>query len=125
MTKKLGIYKCEHCGNIVEVIHRSGAPLVCCGVNMVLLEEKTADATTEKHVPVYEEAENGIKVKVGSVQHPMEDAHFIEWIEVVAGEKSFKKFLNPGEPAEAVFPVKKDEITSIREYCSVHGLWKN
>ena len=125
MTEKLQVYKCEKCGNIVEVLHTGDGTLVCCGEPMKLLSEQTADSSTEKHVPVYEEAENGIKVKVGSVPHPMEDAHFIEWIEVVAGEKSFKKFLNPGEPAEAVFPVKKDEITSIREYCSVHGLWKN
>ena len=93
MTKRLEVYKCELCGNIVEVLHASGGELVCCGQPMKLLEEKTADATTEKHVPVIE----GNKVKVGSVPHPMTEQHYIEWIEVIADGKAYRQFLKPGD----------------------------
>ena len=123
MTKQLEIYKCEHCGNIVEVVHRSGAHLICCGVKMVLLEEKTADAATEKHVPVIEKIDGGYKVSVGSVPHPMTEDHYIEWIELIAGDKVYREFLNPGAPAEAVFNVEAEEFVA-RELCNVHGLWK-
>ena len=123
MTKKLEIYKCEHCGNIVEVVHGNGAPLVCCGVNMVLLEEKTADATTEKHVPVVEKIDGGYKVTVGSVPHPMEEKHYIEWIELIAGDKVYREFLSPGAPAEAVFLIDAETV-EVKELCNVHGLWK-
>ena len=118
MTKRLEVYKCELCGNIVEVLHASGGELVCCGQPMKLLEEKTADAATEKHVPVIE----GNKVKVGSVPHPMTEQHYIEWIEIVGGNNVCRKFLKPGEAAEAVFAEFTPEMS--REYCNVHGLWK-
>ena len=123
MTKNLEIYKCEHCGNIVEVVHANGASLVCCGTKMVLLEEKTADATTEKHVPVIEKIENGYKVTVGSVPHPMTEEHYIEWIELIAGDKVYREFLKPGSPAEAIFCISAEEVEA-RELCNVHGLWK-
>jgi superoxide reductase len=123
MAAKLQIYKCNICGNIVEVLHGGAGELVCCGEPMELLDEKTADATTEKHVPVIEKVDGGYKVKVGSVPHPMEAKHYIEWIELLADGKAYRQFLQPGKPAEAVFHVKADSI-SAREYCNVHGLWK-
>ncbi|MFH1502796.1 MAG: desulfoferrodoxin [Candidatus Eisenbacteria bacterium] len=123
MAAKLEVYKCEKCGNIVEVLHGGAGTLVCCGEDMVLLKEQTADATTEKHVPVMEKTEHGVKVKVGSVPHPMEDKHHIEWIEVVAGGKAYREFLKPGAPPEATFCIEA-KIDTLREYCNVHGLWK-
>lgn len=121
MTERLQVYKCEVCGNIVEVLHAGVGELVCCGKPMVLFSEKTEDQGKEKHVPVVEPIANGIKVKVGSVPHPMEEDHYIEWIEVIAEEKAYRKFLKPGETPEAEFPVSGDVL--VREYCSIHGLW--
>jgi superoxide reductase len=123
MTERMQVYKCGICGNIVEVMHSGPGELVCCGKPMTLLQELTADAATEKHVPVIEKTANGYKVKVGSVPHPMIDAHFIEWIELSADGAVFRKYLKPGEPAEAFFAVSAGKV-SAREYCSVHSLWK-
>lgn len=123
MAKKLEIYKCSVCGNIVEVLHGGVGELVCCGKPMELLDEKTADATTEKHVPVIEKIDGGYKVKVGSVPHPMQDEHYIEWIELLADGKAYREFLEPGGEPEAVFNVDADSV-SAREHCNVHGLWK-
>lgn len=123
MTKKLEIYKCEVCGNIVEVLHEGKGELVCCGKPMKLFTENTVDAAREKHVPVIEETANGVKVKVGSVAHPMEEKHQIEWIEIIADGKAYRQFLKSGETPEALFEVKGDKITA-REYCNLHGLWK-
>ena len=122
MPKKLEVYKCEVCGNIVEVLAGSDAELVCCGQNMTLLDAKTADQGKEKHVPVIEKIDGGFKVKVGDVPHPMEEKHFIEWIEVVADDKAYREFLKPGAAPEAVFPIDASTITA-REHCNVHGLW--
>jgi superoxide reductase len=125
MTKLKEIYKCEICGNIVEVIHAGPGALVCCGQDMVLLEGKTEDASTEKHVPYIEKTNSGILVKVGQNQdHPMTEEHYIEWIQVIAGGNSYRKFLNPGDKPQAVFEIKSDKIEA-REYCNVHGLWKS
>ncbi len=123
MAKRLEVYKCAKCGNIVEVLTGGVGELVCCGEPMALLDEKTADATTEKHVPVIEKVEGGIKVKVGSVPHPMEEKHYIEWIELLADGKAYRQFLKPGDAPEAVFNVTAESV-SAREYCNVHGLWK-
>ena len=123
MAKKLEIYKCSACGNIVEVLHGGGGSMICCGTTMELLDEKTADATTEKHVPVIEKIEVGYKVKVGSVPHPMEEKHLIEWIELLADGKAYRQFLNPGDAPEAVFNINANSV-SAREHCNVHGLWK-
>jgi len=123
MAEKLQIYKCNVCGNIVEVLHGGAGELVCCGKPMENLEAKTADAATEKHVPVIERVEGGIKVKVGSVPHPMEEKHCIEWIEIIADGKAYRQFLGPGVEPEAVFNVEAGSVTA-REYCNVHGLWK-
>lgn len=123
MTKQTGIYKCAVCGNIVEVVHAGDGDLVCCGQPMQLLTENTTDASREKHVPVIEKMPDGVKVKVGSVAHPMEEKHFIEWIELIADGKSCRQFLKPGQPPEAFFPVKAAAMTA-REYCNLHALWK-
>ena len=124
MAERLQVYKCDLCGNIVEVVHGGGGELVCCGQPMNLLVENTTDAAVEKHVPVVEELEHGIKVTVGSVPHPMGDDHYIEWIEVVAGGRSYTEYLSPGSAPEAIFCVKAAEVTMVREYCNLHGHWK-
>jgi superoxide reductase len=119
------LYKCSICGNIVELLYVGGGELVCCGKPMELLEEKTKEAEgMEKHVPIIEKTENGIRVKVGSIEHPMEEAHYIEWIEINFDGKVEKKFLHPGEKPEADFFVNPENIIA-RCYCNVHGLWKN
>ena len=117
------IYKCEKCGNIVAVSHVGGGILVCCGQEMNLLEEQTADYKTEKHVPVIEKTDDGYKVTVGSTLHPMVDDHFIEWIEIIADNKIYRQYLKPGNEPIAVFCNKADSIIA-REYCNKHGLWK-
>jgi len=122
-TENLQVYKCELCGNIVEVIHASSGQLVCCGQPMVLLAENTTDAATEKHVPVIEKIDGGVKVTVGSVAHPMENDHYIEWIELVVDGKAYRQFLKPGQAPEAVFNVEGSDVTA-REYCNLHGHWK-
>lgn len=125
MTERLQVYKCLICGNIVEVLHAGKGELVCCGQPMKLLAENTEDAAQEKHVPVVEKDAGKVVVKVGSAAHPMEEKHYIEWIEVIAGEKICRKFLKPGEVAEAVFDgFEEAKEVSAREYCNLHGLWK-
>lgn len=117
------IYKCEVCGNIIEVLHGGGGQLVCCGQPMKQFVENTVDAAHEKHVPVIEKTPGGVKVTVGSVEHPMLDAHYIEWIEVIADNKIYRKYLNPEEKPEAVFEVEAENVQA-REYCNLHGLWR-
>ncbi len=123
MAEKLEVYKCETCGNIIMVMHAGAGELVCCGQPMQLFKENTVDAAKEKHVPVVEKTADGYKVKLGSVAHPMEEKHYIEWIELIAGEKSYIQFLNPGDAPEAEFKVDSDKVTA-RAYCNLHGLWK-
>jgi superoxide reductase len=123
MTEKLQIYKCEVCGNIVEVLHAGQGELVCCGQPMKLFVENTVDAAKEKHVPVIEKTGNGFKVKIGAVAHPMEEKHYIEWIEIIAEGKAYRQFLKPGEAPEAFFEISASTITA-KEYCNLHGLWK-
>lgn len=123
MTKKLEVYKCEVCGNIVEVLHEGKGELVCCGQPMKLFKENTVDAAKEKHVPVIEKTADGFLVKVGSVAHPMEEKHYIEWIELVADGKAYRAFLKPGDVPQALFCIDATEVTA-REYCNLHGLWK-
>ena len=123
MAEKLEIYKCMVCGNIVEVLHGGDGELVCCGQPMENLAEKTADQGKEKHVPVIDKISGGYKVKVGSIPHPMEEKHYIEWIELLADGKAYRQFLEPGTAPEAVFNINADSV-SAREHCNVHGLWK-
>lgn len=120
----LEVYKCGTCGKIVMVVSDGDGELVCCGVPMTMQVENTVDASTEKHVPVVEQRGQGILVKVGSVPHPMEQAHYIQWIEVISGNSLFVKGLKPGEKPEAVFPVASKDIKA-RAYCNIHGLWSN
>ncbi|WP_342678308.1 desulfoferrodoxin [Methanofollis sp. UBA420] len=124
MTELLEVYKCEKCGNVVKIAHAGDGQLVCCGEPMVKMEEKTSDVGKEKHVPVLEKTETGIRVKVGSVPHPMEEKHYIEWIEVRKGRKLYVHKLKPGDAPEAVFPVD-DVNAKTRIYCNIHGLWTN
>lgn len=123
MAKRLEIYKCEVCGNIVEVVHEGAGELVCCNQPMTLVKENTVDASKEKHVPVIEKIDGGYRVKIGSVPHPMEEKHYIEWIELIADGKVYREFLKPGVTPEAVFKVEAGQV-SAREYCNIHGLWK-
>jgi superoxide reductase len=123
MAVKLEVYKCAVCGNIVEVLHGGDGQLVCCGKPMEKLAAKTADVGKEKHVPVIEKIEGGIKVKVGSIPHPMEEKHYIEWIEILADGRVYRQFLNPGQAPEAIFNVQARSITA-REYCNIHSLWE-
>ncbi|MCD6469080.1 MAG: desulfoferrodoxin [Thermoplasmata archaeon] len=123
MTKVREVYKCEVCGNIVEVLHAGAGQLICCGQPMKLMVEQTADTSMEKHVPFVEKKEGKVVVRIGeNAKHPMEEQHYIEMIEVFTGDgRLFRKYLNPGDEPEAVFDV--DNIVLAREYCNVHGLW--
>jgi superoxide reductase len=123
MAQQMDVYKCGKCGIIVETLHAGGGELVCCGAPMQLTKENTVDAAKEKHVPVIEFTPAGIKVKVGSVPHPMEAKHYIEWIELLADGKAYRQFLQPGGVPEALFEIKAQKV-SAREYCNLHGLWK-
>ena len=122
-TKLLQVYRCAVCGNIVEVVHASGGTLVCCGQPMQLLTENTTDAAVEKHIPVIEKADGGLRVVVGSVAHPMGEDHYIEWIQVLVDGKAYTQFLKPGDAPEAFFSVDGENVTA-RAYCNLHGLWK-
>ena len=124
MAQKLEIYKCAVCGNIVEVLHGGAGELVCCGEPMKKMVENTVDAAKEKHVPVIEKIDGGFKVKVGGVAHPMEEKHYIEWIEVITDGDGCRKFLKPGDKPEAEFEIGAQKVAA-REYCSIHGLWKS
>jgi len=123
VSKKSQVFKCNICGNIVEVLHVGGGTLVCCGQPMELLEEKFEDVGKEKHVPVIEKIEKGVRVKIGLIPHPMEEKHYIEWIEIIADGRVYRKFLNPGDKPEAEFEIMAEKIEA-REYCNIHGLWK-
>ena len=122
MTQLNEVYKCNLCGNIVEILHPGAGALVCCNERMALMVQNTVDASQEKHVPVIEVGANSITVKVGSVAHPMEAAHYIEWIELVADGKVYRQQLQPGQAPEATFPISAKQVTA-REYCNLHGLW--
>ncbi len=122
MTKLNEVYKCDVCGNMVEVVHAGAGQLVCCGKTMVLQKENRVDASKEKHVPVIEKKGSNITVKVGSVPHPMEEAHHIEWIELVADDKVYRKYLEAGDKPEAAFSIDAKKLKA-REYCNLHGLW--
>lgn len=122
MSEKLGVYRCKVCGNIAQVIHASAPAMSCCGQEMSLLKANSVDAALEKHVPVVEKIEGGYLVKVGSVAHPMEDKHYIEWIELNTGDTVMRKFLKPGDTPEASFLTGADKVTA-KEYCNLHGFW--
>ena len=123
MSEKNAIFKCETCGNIVELLHAGDGELVCCGKPMKAIVENTVDAAKEKHVPVVEKTADGYKVSVGSVTHPMEEKHYIMWIDLIADGVTYRKFLKPGDAPAATFCIKASKVTA-REYCNLHGLWK-
>ncbi len=123
MAKRLEIYKCLLCGNIVEILEGADGELFCCGEPMKRMVANTVDAAKEKHVPVIEKIDGGFKVKVGSVAHPMEEKHYIQWIELIADGRAYREFLAPGQEPEASFKVAAESV-SAREYCNLHGLWK-
>lgn len=123
MAKKLGVYKCNICGNVAEVVHAGAGDMSCCGAPMELLSENSVDAAQEKHVPVVEKVAGGFKVSVGSVDHPMTEDHYIEWIELIAGDSCYRQFLNPGDAPQATFQVAADNAVA-RAHCNLHGLWK-
>lgn len=125
MTELKQIYKCNVCGNIVEVVHAGEGELVCCGQPMELKKENTVDAAVEKHVPVIEKTDNGLLIKVGETPHPMEDSHYIEWIEVEAGGRLHRKWLKPGDEPQIEIKCKDMKNVSAREYCNLHGLWRS
>ena len=124
MAEKMEVYKCSMCGNIVEVLHGGAGELVCCGKPMDLQKANTVDAAQEKHVPVVEKVDGGYKVAVGSVAHPMADDHYIEWIELIAGDTVYRQDLKPGDVPEATFSVAAGSVTA-RAYCNLHGLWSS
>jgi superoxide reductase len=124
MTNKKEIYKCEICGNIVEVLHEGAGTLVCCGQPMKLLKENSIDASLEKHVPVLKKVEEGVEISVGSIEHPMTEEHYIDWIEIQTSQGCFRKQHNTGDKPQALFETN-EEIIQIRAYCNLHGLWKN
>ena len=123
-TKKLEVFKCELCGNMVESVHEGAGILVCCGQAMSMQAENTVDAAAEKHVPVVEKIDGGFQVTVGDVNHPMVDNHYIEWIELIADGKAYCEFLEPGGAPKATFLLSASGVTA-RAYCNLHGLWKN
>ncbi len=121
---KDGVYECKICGNMVEMLRAGGGELVCCGEPMELLEAKSADSSTEKHVPLIEKVSGGYKVTVGSTLHPMLENHFIEWIELIVDGSIYRKDLQPGDEPSVTFCCACDgEVISAREHCNVHGLW--
>jgi superoxide reductase len=123
MTERYQIYKCEICGNVVELVHAGAGELVCCGEPMKLMTENTVEASKEKHIPVIEKTKDGFLVKVGSVAHPMEEKHYIEFIELIADGQAAIAFLKPGQPPQASFCLSAKTVTA-RAYCNLHGLWK-
>ncbi len=123
VSAKYQIYRCTVCGNVVEVLKVGGGTLVCCGQEMELIAENTVEASKEKHIPVVEKTAEGYSVKVGSVTHPMEEKHYIEWIELITASSVFRKELKPGDAPEAFFKTN-EEAVAVREHCNLHGLWK-
>lgn len=123
MVSRSQVYRCNSCGNIVEVLEAGGGKLVCCGEPMELLVENTVDAAREKHVPVIHPTDEGCRVDVGSVPHPMQEEHLIQWIELLADGKVYRKFLEPGQDPEAEFEIRPGKCV-VREYCNLHGLWR-
>jgi superoxide reductase len=124
MKEQNAIYKCEICGNIVEVLHAGGGDAICCGQKMDLVVENSVEASLEKHVPVIEEVDGGIKVKIGSVPHPMEEMHHIEWVEILTKSEVWRHNFEVGDAPEVFFPIEETKV-SARAYCNLHGLWKS
>lgn len=118
-------YRCDHCGNIVTFVHSAGVPVMCCGQKMTELVPGTTDGAVEKHVPVVNVEGNQVQVQVGSVEHPMLEEHYIQFIAIETQQGSQIKYLKPGEKPQAVFALAEgDQLVAAYEYCNLHGLWK-
>ena len=118
-------YVCETCGNLVEMIKETAVPVMCCGQKMKELIPGTSDGAAEMHVPVYTVSGNTVSVSVGSAEHPMVDAHYIEWIAVETAKGAQRKVLNPGDKPYAEFVLTEDDaVVAVYAYCNLHGLWK-
>jgi superoxide reductase len=124
MTKRNQVYRCEKCGNLINIVHDADANLVCCGDEMKLLEPNTVDAAQEKHIPIVEKSGSTVNISVGSVPHPMEKEHFIETISILTDNRLYRLYLSPGDKPEAIFNIDGD-IKCVRAYCNLHGLWKS
>ena len=126
MKKINEIYICDRCNNICQILHETSGDLSCCGEEMRLLNENSIDAVIEKHIPIVEQDGVNVKIKVGEVEHPMLDNHHIEFIEVITNVNIYRKYLKFGQKPEASFTLQEDEvIQKVREYCNLHGLWRN
>ena len=125
MTNKNEVYKCDICGNIVEVLERGNGILVCCGQDMILFKENTVDAAYEKHLPVIEPKDEKILVSVGSVNHPMTEEHYIKWIEIITDDQQIKTTLKPGRAPTVTFNIKPNKNITARAFCNLHGLWRS
>ena len=122
---KMKFYRCPICGQIVAIVKKTGSPIICCGKPMEEIVPGTTDASVEKHVPVYEVKDNKVFVKVGSVEHPMQEEHYIEWIALETKFGNQRKALKPGDAPEAVFCIcDGDEVEAVFAYCNLHSLWK-
>lgn len=124
MKKEVKFYRCKHCGNIIYIVNDSGAPIVCCGEKMEFLSANSKEAVVEKHIPFVEEKDNQIYVKVGSVEHPMTEEHYIQWIVVVQNGNVQFQHLTPQDKPEANFFINLDDNYTVYEYCNLHGLWE-
>jgi len=122
--KNAKFYICPHCGNIVEMVHDAGPKPFCCGQRMQELVPGSVDASHEKHVPDVKVGEAEVEVNVGSVNHPMEEVHWIEWVQLVSDKGSYKKWLNPGEAPNVRFLLNGEKPLAVYAYCNLHGLWK-
>jgi len=125
MKMEMKFFKCDICGNIIAMVHSSGAPVSCCGQKMTEIIPGTSDGAVEKHVPVYEVKENKVHVTVGSVAHPMTEAHYIQWISLQTKQGNQRKELKPNQEPKVCFSLcEGDEVIAVYAYCNLHGLWK-
>ena len=123
---ELRFYRCETCGQIIAVVKKTGAPVVCCGKPMKEIVPGTTDASVEKHVPVYEVSGRDVKVRIGSAEHPMTDAHYIEWVCLQTKQGNQRKALHPGDKPEVCFSIcEGDEVEAVYAYCNLHSLWRS
>ena len=122
---EMKFYKCKHCGQMVAIVKETGVPIICCGEPMEEIIAGTTDAAVEKHVPVYEVKDNIVTVTVGSVEHPMIDVHYIEWVSLKTKQGNQRKALNPGDEPKVEFAIcEGDEVEAVYAYCNLHSLWK-
>ena len=122
--KNSKFYICAHCGNVIEMVHDAGVPVMCCGQKMDALIPNTVEASGEKHIPAVTVSENIVEVNVGSVNHPMVEEHWIEWVQLVTDQGSYRKWMNPGQAPNVKFQLLNEKPLAVYAYCNLHGLWK-